>query len=37
MRSYYQGVASQVIIRANDGRQVRFPAQWLRRFITTGR
>ncbi|HRF43346.1 MAG TPA: DUF2835 family protein [Candidatus Competibacteraceae bacterium] len=36
MHSYYQGVASQVIVRANDGRRVQFPAQWLRRFVTTG-
>lgn len=34
MRSYYEGVARQVIVRASDGRRVQFPAQWLRRFVT---
>lgn len=36
MRSYYEGAASQVIVRASDGRRVQFPAQWLRRFVTLG-
>lgn len=34
MRSYYEGVARQVIVRASDGRRVQFPAQWLRCFVT---
>lgn len=34
MRSYYEGVARQVFVRASDGRRVQFPAQWLRRFVT---
>lgn len=34
IRSYYEGVARQVVVRANDGRRVQFPAQWLRRFVT---
>lgn len=34
MRSYYEGVARQVIALASDGRRVQFPAQWLRRFVT---
>ncbi|MDQ5909697.1 MAG: hypothetical protein QG599_1792 [Pseudomonadota bacterium] len=34
MRSYYEGVARQVVVRAHDGRRIQFPAQWLRRFVT---
>lgn len=34
IRSYYEGVARQVVVRANDGRRIQFPAQWLRRFVT---
>ncbi|HRX70910.1 MAG: DUF2835 domain-containing protein [Gammaproteobacteria bacterium] len=34
IRSYYEGVARQVVVRASDGRRVQFPAQWLRRFVT---
>ena len=34
IRSYYEGIARQVVVRASDGRQVQFPAQWLRRFVT---
>jgi hypothetical protein len=34
MRSHYEGVARQVVVRASDGRRVQFPAQWLRRFVT---
>jgi hypothetical protein len=34
MRSYYEGVARQVITQASDGRRIQFPAQWLRRFVT---
>lgn len=34
IRSHYEGVARQVVVRASDGRRVQFPAQWLRRFVT---
>lgn len=34
IRSYYEGVVRQVVVRASDGRRVQFPAQWLRRFVT---
>ncbi len=31
---YYQGSASFVLVRAHDGRTVKFPAGLLRRFVT---
>ena len=34
IRSYYEGIARQVIVRASDGRRIQFPVQWLRRFVT---
>ncbi len=32
--AYYRGEASQVVVRAHDGRNVRFPANILRPFLT---
>lgn len=32
--SYYEGVAKQVIVRAEDGRRLRFPASAIRKFVT---
>ncbi|MCZ6527053.1 MAG: DUF2835 domain-containing protein [Gammaproteobacteria bacterium] len=32
--AYYQQRAKDVIVRAEDGRQVRFPASALRRFLS---
>ena len=32
--AYYQGVARDVVVRAEDGRRVRFPAGALQPFIT---
>ncbi len=31
---YYSGVARQVVVRADDGRRIQFPAAWLQRFVT---
>ena len=31
---YYSGVARQVVVRADDGRRIQFPASWLQRFVT---
>jgi hypothetical protein len=30
---YYQGIASQVLVRAEDGRRIRFPFHHLRPFV----
>lgn len=30
---YYKGQARQVIVRADDGRRVQFPAGWLQPFL----
>jgi hypothetical protein len=32
--AYYQGAARDVIVRAEDGRRIRFPAGALQRFLT---
>jgi len=34
LKSYYQGVARNIQVRAHDGRLVRFPANAVRRYIT---
>ncbi len=34
IRRYYEGIASQVMVLASDGRRIQFPAQWLRPFVT---
>ena len=34
MRHYYSGVARQVVVSADDGRRIQFPAAWLQRFLT---
>lgn len=33
--AYYKGYAKNVQVRAVDGREVRFPADVLRKFVTT--
>ena len=33
-QSYYQGAAKTVIVTADDGRTLRFPANALQKFIT---
>lgn len=35
MLSYYGGAANQISTRADDGRVIRFPAQWLRPHVGT--
>jgi hypothetical protein len=32
--SYYQGVAKQVVVRAEDGRRLRFPANAIQKFVS---
>lgn len=32
--AYYQGAARDVVVRAEDGRRIRFPAGALQRFVT---
>ena len=32
--SYYQGVARKVVVNAQDGRRIQFPAEHLRPFVT---
>ncbi len=34
MLAYYQGAASQIRVRADDGRMVQFPAEWLRPHVS---
>lgn len=34
IQHYYSGVARQVVVRADDGRRIQFPAAWLQRFVT---
>ncbi len=30
---YYRGTADQVVVRAEDGRRIQFPAVWLRPYV----
>ncbi len=32
--AYYQGAANKVSVRAEDGRIIKFPAQWLRPHVS---
>jgi len=33
-RSYYEGIASAVVVTADDGRSIKFPASALQKFVT---
>lgn len=33
--AYYQGAARNVVVRAEDGRRIQFPADQLRRHVTS--